>query len=92
MATNLRLRDDAAAAVREAAARSGRSQQELIRAAVDRYLGLGPEAAEPRNAVDDLVARGTVRPARLPFRTVDVRYALREGMRTADLLDREERR
>jgi hypothetical protein len=40
VATNLRLRPDAEAALRAEAERSGRSQQEILRDAVDRYLDL----------------------------------------------------
>jgi hypothetical protein len=45
MATNLRLRADAEAAVRAEAERSNRSQQDVIRAAIASYLHL--DAAEP---------------------------------------------
>jgi len=90
MATNLRLRSDAEEAVRVEAARTGRSQQELIRAAVDQYLHLVPEAA-PRTAADALVATGTVLPARSPLRGATVRLRLSAGVSSLDLLDRDER-
>ena len=41
MATNLRLNEKATSALRDASLRTGRSQQDIIRAAVDNYLGLG---------------------------------------------------
>jgi len=40
MATNLRLRPATEAALRERSASTGRSQQQLIRDALDQYLGL----------------------------------------------------
>ncbi|MFT4236064.1 MAG: ribbon-helix-helix protein, CopG family [Microbacterium sp.] len=42
MAMNLRLRDDAAAALRAESERTGLSQQEILRRAVDEHLGLVP--------------------------------------------------
>lgn len=41
MATNLRLRPEAETALRKEAERTGRSQQDLIREALDRYLSIG---------------------------------------------------
>lgn len=90
MATNLRLRPDAEAAVRDRAARTGQSQQELIREAVDRYLGLR-EPAAPRTDSEALVASGEVRPSRSPYQELDPLVRLPEGTHTRDLLDREER-
>lgn len=49
MATNLRLRPDAEEAVRAEAARTGKSQQDVIREAVDRYLGLAPMSERLRS-------------------------------------------
>ena len=46
MATNLRLSPESARALQDAARASGRSQQELIREALDQYLGLRSESAE----------------------------------------------
>jgi len=83
MATNLRLSREAADALRAAAARSGRSQQELLREAVDSYLGLRPDEAPPHAAV----ASGLVRPP-TPFRDVAPTVRLRRGVTTAALLDR----
>jgi hypothetical protein len=91
MATNLRLRPDAEEAVRAEAARTGRSQQELIREAVDAYLGL--RDSHPRSEAEALVATGSVLPARTPFVEVDDEDMLRlpEGVTTLQLLDRDER-
>lgn len=90
MATNLRLRPEAEAAVREAAARTGQSQQELIRAAVDSYLGLG-ERTVPRTAVEALLATHDVLPPRTRFRELDELVPLPRGASTEALLDRDER-
>ncbi|MHA6669809.1 ribbon-helix-helix domain-containing protein [Homoserinimonas sp. A447] len=89
MATNLRLRPEAETALREAAERSGRSQQELIREAIDRYLGIG---VIPRSrSMDDLIADGTVIPPRVPYRRPHRLLELPEGVTSLDLLDREDR-
>jgi hypothetical protein len=89
MATNLRLRPDAEEAVRAEARRSGRSQQEVIREAVDRYLGLAPRTAA--NEPDRLLASGAVHPPRVPYRQPRRRLTLPRGAATADLLDRSDR-
>lgn len=94
MATNLRLRPEAEAAIRAAAARTGRSQQELIREAVDRYLGVQVASGESmpvRSDADALVASGAVLPARSPFRMVEEPIVLPVGVSTIGLLDREDR-
>lgn len=90
MATNLRLRPEAEQAVRAEAERTGRSQQEVIREAVDRYLGL-TAAPSPRSASETLVASQAVLPARSPYRELDEPIRLPEGTGTLDLLDREDR-
>lgn len=90
MATNLRLRPDAEEAVRREAERTGRSQQEVIREAVDRHLGLTANPA-PTNELDELVATGTVRPPATPYRKAGKRIKLPSGVTTADLLDRGDR-
>ena len=90
MATNLRLRADAQAALREQADTTGRSQQELIREAVDRYLGLD-SGAVPRTAAGALLASGAVLAARSEFRESDELLALPKGLGTLELLDRDDR-
>jgi hypothetical protein len=84
MATNLRLSSEAAAALREASAKSGRSQQELIREAVDRYLGRTGQSGAVQRAIES----GLVNP---PTRFLDVAPLIRlgDGLTTADLLDRD---
>ena len=81
---NLRLSQEAAAALRNASAQSGRSQQHLLREAVDRFLGLN-EAASTR---DRAVAAGLVKPPS-PFRDIVPFVKLRRGMTSVDLLDRD---
>jgi hypothetical protein len=90
MATNLRLRPAAEEAVRSRAARTGRSQQELIREAVDRYLGLG-EVDAPRSESEAMLATQGVLPARMSYRELHEMLRLREGTTTGDLLVRDER-
>lgn len=90
MATNLRLRPEAEEAVRATAARTGRSQQELIREAVDRYLGLG-ELSGPRNVVEAMIATQGVLPARHAYRELGELAVLRHGASTQELLERGER-
>ncbi len=83
MATNLRLTHDAATALRDAARRTGRSQQDLLREAVDRYLGIRAQDS-PR---DRAVIAGVVK-APSPFVDVVPTVALPSGHSVLDLLDR----
>ena len=89
MATNLRLRPDAEVALRTRASAAGRSQQELIREAVDRYLGLVSEPL-PRTGEGALLASGGVLPARTRFRESAALLPLRDGVSTLRMLDRED--
>jgi hypothetical protein len=89
MATNLRLRPATEAALREESERSGRSQQELIREALDQFLGLGKPAVA-RDSIEDLIARGVLKPA-TPYRRAKRLLELPEGVTSLDLLDREDR-
>ena len=86
MATNLRLGERAAAALREASQRTGRSQQDLLREAIDCFLGLRND--EP--ARDRAVASGLVK-APTPFLDVTPSIKLGRGRTTLDLLERDER-
>ena len=84
MATNLRLDPEAAAALRAAAARTGRTQAQLLREAVDRFLGRhGTE--RDRGAASGLVEQPT------PFVDAEPTMHLEAGLTTLDLLDRDER-
>jgi hypothetical protein len=84
MSTNLRLTERAATALRAAAAKSGRSQQDLLREAVDRYLGLD----DPQNSRERALSQGLVK-APMPMRDVEPSIRLKPGTGTLDLLDRD---
>jgi len=92
MAVNLRLRPEAEAALRAEAERSGRSQQEILREAVDRHLhalATGGQASLANR--QPLIAAGTVLPPRTPYRRVTPTLTLPAGVTSLDLLDREDR-
>ena len=86
MATNLRLPAETERALRQRSERTGRSQQDLIRAALDEYLGLVPASTA---TLDELIAAGVVTAPR-PVRQA-TRLTLPPGMTTEQLLDREDR-
>ncbi len=88
MATNLRLLPDAEAALRAEAERSGRSQQEILRAALDRYLD---RSGGDLSSGDPLLRSGTLLPPRTRYRKVKPTRTLPDGITTLDLLDRDER-
>jgi hypothetical protein len=94
MAMNLRLRPHAEEALRAEAQRSHRSQQEVLRDAVDHYLGLG-HASEPARRssgpTDDLVVTGRIRPPRTPYRRVEPDAEHAPGTSSLTLLDRDDR-
>ncbi len=90
MATNLRLRPEVETALREEAERTGRSQQALIREALESFLGLAPNKPTGRT-LDDLIAAGVVKLPREPFRRAPRLLQLPDGVTTTDLLDREDR-
>jgi hypothetical protein len=90
MATNLRLRRDAADAVRLEAERTGRSQQDVIRDAVDRHLGLKPIQTS-EDELDALVAFKGVRRPRSAYRKASSLLSLPSGVTSAELLDRRDR-
>lgn len=98
MAMNLRLTADAQAALRAKAARTGRSQQELIREAVDASLGMAsvqPESgsgATSRDRLrDEVLQLHGLRAARIPYRELENLVSLPQGVHTSGLLDREDR-
>ena len=86
MSTNLRLSEELAGALRQAAARTGRSQQEIVREAIAKELGLAKEMT----AMERAVRTGVVE-APEPFRDVEPRLRLPKGSSSLDLLDREDR-
>lgn len=87
MSTNLRLSTEAAEALRAAARRTGRSQQDLLREAVDEYLGLRRDATTREHAVK----AGLVRPP-APFQDVKPGIVLPQGTSSIDLLERDQDR
>jgi hypothetical protein len=100
---NLRLRPDAEEELRAVASRTGRSQQDILRTAVDRYLSdpdapppsaapTSPAAAPAAGGRDGLLsAAGTVLPPRTPYRRVTPTVSLPPGVTSLDLLDRDDR-
>ena len=86
VATNLRLDERATSALRDASARTGRSQQELLREAIDRYLGLTTD----EQSRDHAVAVGLVKPPS-DFLDVEPNIRLARGQTTLSLLDRDDR-
>lgn len=90
MALNLRLQSEAEEALRAEAQRSGRSQQEILRDAVDRYLGLS-SPSQVRHEWDQLITSGKVLPPRGKYRKVMPTKRLPEGLDSLDLLDRSDR-
>lgn len=86
MATNLRLDERAAAALRDASVRTGRSQQDLLREAIDRYLGLSTD----QRSRDHALAIGLVR-APSVFVDVEPSVSLGRGRTTLQLLARDDR-
>lgn len=92
MATNLRLNESAAAAVKAEARRSGRSQQDVIRAAVDKYLGLTSTSESAEERAKRFLAKA--QPPEIPFRTIpeSEMLPLPPGVESSlELLDREDR-
>lgn len=87
-ATNLRLRPEAAEAVRAEAQRSGRSQQDVIRTAIDRELGLDDGHNSRSRAV---LAGAGVKPPRTPYSAPAKRIVLPPDVTSLDLLDRSDR-
>ncbi|MEO8907238.1 MAG: CopG family transcriptional regulator [Microbacteriaceae bacterium] len=95
MATNLRLRATLAAAVKSEAARTGRSQQDVMRDAIESYLGGdGPPPAVATPVTTAVTVPGTdlgLIPPRTPWRQATERIRLDDGTSSIDLLDRDDR-
>jgi len=90
MAVNLSLTPEAASALQAEAERTGRSQQEILREAVDRHLHLvGGE--QPASDRDHARTAQVVRTARVAYRRVVPRLRLPKGTTSLDLLDRDDR-
>ena len=92
MAPNLRLDQKAEEALRAASVRTGRSEQDLIREAVDVALGLttAPGRDEDSEREQRLAQLG-IRPARHAYREPDRLITLAQGGTSADLLERDGR-
>lgn len=90
MATNLRLRPTTEAALRAESERTGRSQQELIREALDQFLGLDKPAPR-KDRIEELIAQGVLIAPRIPYRRAERLLELPEGVTSLDLLDRDDR-
>jgi hypothetical protein len=92
MATNLRLSREAEEAVRREAERSGRSQQEVIRDAIARQLGIAESASTgARDDLASLISSGTVRAPRSHAHRGGRRLLLPDGVGSVDLLNRDDR-
>ena len=93
MATNLRLREEAVAALQHYAARTGLSQQEILRRALDAYLKreAGVPGSDAAVRSDSGGTRAGILPPRHPFMIAEHLVELPHGVTTADLLDREDR-
>jgi hypothetical protein len=86
VSTNLRLSEELAVALREAAAQRGRSQQDIVREAIAKELGLASDLTAMQRAIQ---ARTVEAPD--PFRDVEPTLTLPKGTSSSDLLDREDR-
>ena len=89
MATNLRLDQTTEAALRAESERTGRSQQQLMREAINQYLDV--ESARPRRSLEELYRAGILLPPRPYVHSGAEPLTLPPGMTSADLLDREDR-
>lgn len=85
---NLRLGHETEEALRAEARRTRRSQQDIVREAVGKYLGVIPGQA---GDVDSLIVSGKIAPPRVAFRDVRPRLCLEPGESSVDLLDRDDR-
>jgi hypothetical protein len=86
VSTNLRLSDELADALRQEAARRGRSQQDIVRMAIAKELGLTPDLTAMQRAIQ----AGVVDPPE-PFRDVAPTLTLPTDTSSLDLLDRKDR-
>lgn len=86
MATNLRLDERTAKALRDASVGSGKSQQQLIREALESFLGLSTRTTDRARAISS----GRVR-AGTPYEEFEPFLVLPDGVTSLDLLDRDDR-
>jgi hypothetical protein len=82
---NLRFEPDTVDALRQESARTGRSQADIVRSAVNRYLRPAPRTS--RQQIDQLIHEGLLAP-RVPYRSGPPPLPpLPGGVTTASLLD-----
>jgi predicted transcriptional regulator len=86
MSTNLRLSEELAGALREKAAQTGRSQQDIVRDAIAKELGMTSASTPMEHAI-----RAGMVEAPEPFRDTEPTLTLPPDTRSLDLLDREDR-
>ena len=93
MAMNLRLPPEVATALQAEAARTGLSQQEIVRDALGRHLHLIDHEEMEALLTDRDRARAAraVQPARVGYRKVKPQLRLPKGTTSLDLLDRDDR-
>lgn len=90
MATNLRLREETSQAVRREAERTGRSQQDVIRDAIEQQLGLAPSVRSP-GQIEFTGPTEVIPVPRIVYSRPGERITLPKGMTSSDLLDRDDR-
>jgi predicted DNA-binding protein len=91
MAMNLRLTPEAEEALRAEAKRTGRSQQDLLREALDRYLHIQAAFRRTSAAAEALISAHMVTQPRHLYRKVTPRLRPPAGASSLDLLDRDDR-
>jgi len=87
----LRLEPSADEALKSEAARTGQTQQSIVRVAVDQYLGRAPRLDVIPGSIAQLIERGILEAPSEPFRRDRDLIALPAGVTTLDLLQRDER-
>ncbi|MGW6199802.1 ribbon-helix-helix protein, CopG family [Kribbella sp. NPDC055110] len=91
MAMNLRLPPEVATALQAEAARTGRSQQEIVRDALGRHLHLIDTVEAQITDRDRARVTLGVQPARVGYRKVKPQLRLPKGTTSLELLDRDDR-
>lgn len=89
MATNLRLDSQTERALRDLAAATGRSQQDIMREAIASYLGFATRVDMTDAAIER--RRAALIPPKRPYSRPRVTLRLTNGATSLDLIDREDR-
>jgi hypothetical protein len=89
MATNLRLRPETENALRDESERSGRSQQDLMREAIDQYLGLSRREGAIPGSIESLIAQGVLIPPTMPYRRAENPFVPSDGLTSEELIERD---